>query len=71
MVLGAEESEDRVRIYVRDSGYGIEPEEQERIFDKFYRGQSQTTSDVRGHGLGLSLTKEIVEMHMGELFRWG
>ena len=67
VVLGAEESEERVRIFVRDSGHGIEPEEQERIFDKFYRSESQATRDVRGHGLGLSLSKEIVEMHMGEL----
>jgi len=55
-----------VRVEVRDSGPGIPPEEQQRIFEAFYR-LNQTEKMVEGTGLGLAITKRLVELHGGHL----
>lgn len=52
-----------VRISVRDFGMGIEPEEENLIFQRFYRGKKVTTQE--GFGLGLYLSREIVMHHDG------
>ncbi len=65
VVLSAEETDERIRILVRDSGVGIAPEEKERIFDKFYRSERPEIRAKTGHGLGLSLVREIVQLHHG------
>ena len=67
VTLSAEESEASIIIKVRDSGIGISPEEQEKIFDKFYRSESAEAQDRNGHGLGLALAREIVHLHHGTL----
>jgi signal transduction histidine kinase len=54
-------------ISVCDQGYGIPAEARERVFEKFYRLQRDTASDVVGTGLGLPLVKEIVERHGGRI----
>jgi len=54
-------------IEVRDEGYGIEPLEQKRIFDRFYRGSGEQTRIVKGTGLGLFLVREIVGAHGGKI----
>ena len=46
---------------------GIAPEDQSKIFDRFFRAEQPEGSETGGHGLGLSLAKEIVEIHWGEL----
>ena len=56
-----------ITISVRDTGIGIAAEDQERIFDKFYRVDSDAVTARSGHGLGLALAKEIVLAHLGEL----
>lgn len=53
------------RFTVRDDGYGIPPEMQKRIFDKFYQGDESRA--VHGNGLGLSIAKRIVSLHGGEI----
>lgn len=67
VTLSAVESEESIRITVRDEGIGISPEDQERIFDKFYRSESAEAQDRNGHGLGLALAREIVQLHHGTL----
>ena len=57
----------QVRIDVCDQGIGIEPEECAHIFDKFYRGRRGDQHDVRGTGLGLALTKAVIEAHNGTI----
>jgi two-component system OmpR family sensor kinase len=52
-----------VRLCVHDTGKGIPPEEQQRIFDRFYRADDAPKRDERGSGLGLSIAREIVEAH--------
>ncbi|HEX7880173.1 MAG TPA: response regulator, partial [Candidatus Eisenbacteria bacterium] len=53
-------------IRVRDSGMGIPPEEQERIFDRFHQGDTAIKSQP-GTGIGLSLARELVELHKGSI----
>lgn len=65
--LTIEETEDAVQIRVADSGIGISEEEALKIFDKFYRSHDERVQAIGGHGLGLALTKQIVELHHGSL----
>ena len=57
----------RLSISVADHGPGIVPEEQARIFEKFYRGGGELSRQVKGAGIGLSLVKRIVEDHGGSV----
>jgi len=54
-----------VILTVSDEGVGIAPDEQERIFDRFYRVEGPETRAVSGTGLGLYITRAIVEAHGG------
>jgi two-component system phosphate regulon sensor histidine kinase PhoR len=65
--LGVEETDSSVRISVRDTGIGIDSGELSRIFDKFYRSECNEVRKRVGHGMGLALAKEIVQLHQGEL----
>lgn len=55
------------QIGIRDQGPGIAPEERERVFEPFYQSQVAGDRQVRGAGLGLSLAKQIVEAHGGQI----
>lgn len=54
-----------VKISVADSGIGVATRDRSRIFDKFYRSQTGEAMNIRGSGIGLTLVKEIVEVHGG------
>ncbi|TMB87553.1 MAG: response regulator [Chloroflexi bacterium] len=54
-------------IDVGDTGVGIPPEHHLRIFDEFYQLDSATTRQVEGTGLGLSLTRRLVDLHSGRI----
>jgi signal transduction histidine kinase len=55
-------------LQVRDRGKGIAKDQQDRIFDTFYRTPEAESSSKRGLGLGLSISKEIVERHGGRIW---
>jgi signal transduction histidine kinase len=57
-----------LRFYVRDQGIGIPPEEQTRIFDKFYRLDPQMSGGVGGTGLGLYICNELVQRMGGRIW---
>jgi signal transduction histidine kinase len=54
-------------ITVKDFGIGIKKEEIDKIFERFYRGGDELTRTVKGSGLGLTLVKQIVEAHHGNV----
>ncbi len=54
-----------VGIRVQDHGMGMTPEQTARIFERFYR--ADTTGNIPGTGLGMSLVKEIIELHCGDV----
>lgn len=56
---------DRVHLSVVDNGYGIDPNRQARLFERFYRARQPGTESIPGTGLGLSLVKTVVERHGG------
>lgn len=60
-------SVDEVVIVVQDQGVGISPKELPRLFQRFYRVGDEMTRLVPGTGIGLFLTREIVERHAGEI----
>lgn len=60
-------SEGRIRIEVADHGPGIHPDDLKRIFEKFGRGRDRQGKKVPGVGLGLYLSRRIVQTHGGEL----
>ncbi len=58
----------RAVIAVADTGIGIAPDEQARLFEKFYRTKRGDRADVSGTGLGLAIVKSIVERHRGRVW---
>ncbi len=67
VILKAEETDDSVIISVCDTGIGISEEDRKNIFEKFYRSTQDNVRQISGHGLGLALARDIVQMHNGTL----
>jgi signal transduction histidine kinase len=61
------EQQGGVTVDVVDTGIGINPEEQELIFDRFYRAKDQRIANITGSGLGLALAREVVRLHGGDI----
>lgn len=57
----------RVLVSVADRGVGIAPDEQERVFEKFYRARDALVSSVRGAGLGLAVARHVLAAHGGAI----
>jgi signal transduction histidine kinase len=57
-----------IHVMVQDSGYGIIPEDQPKIFQKFFRSEDQNIRESTGTGLGLNIAKTLVEMQGGEIW---
>lgn len=60
--LGFEVKTGVVEFFVRDTGIGIPEDEQERVFEAFYRGREVLAAAIRGSGLGLNISKMLVEL---------
>ena len=58
-------SENNLKISVHDQGIGISAEDQDRIFDRYYRVKDIHSKSIAGFGIGLFLCKEIIELHNG------
>jgi PAS domain S-box-containing protein len=57
-----------IEVRVMDTGVGIPPEDLVKIFDKFYQTRERPSSDISGTGIGLTIVKEIVELHGGKVW---
>ena len=57
-----------VEFIVRDTGYGISPDDLEKIFDPFFQIDKHNAQSAYGTGIGLSVTKSIVELHHGVIW---
>jgi PAS domain S-box-containing protein len=68
ITVGLDERADSIIVRVTDSGIGIAPADQGRLFEKFYRVKRRDTIDIKGSGLGLAIVKSIVEWHGGRVW---
>ena len=67
IVIKLKKQEDNILISILDTGIGISKEEQDKIFDKFYQVDSSLRRKYEGSGLGLSITKKLIELHSSKL----
>lgn len=67
ITVSVSETNDAVTICVADTGIGIPREAQAEIFEKFYRVEGEQMNNRSGHGLGLALARQIVELHHGSM----
>jgi PAS domain S-box-containing protein len=68
VTVGLSIHDEQAAIRVADTGIGIAPDDQVRLFEKFYRIKRRDTADIPGTGLGLAIVKSIVERHGGRVW---
>ena len=68
VTIRLERTKDEIRVSVTDTGVGIPPHEKEHIFTKFFRGEEIALLSPDGSGLGLFMTKNIIEAHGGKVW---
>ncbi len=56
-----------LKLTIEDNGIGMDSPTKRMVFDKFYRKETGNIHDIKGHGLGLSYVKKIIEIHKGEI----
>lgn len=68
IIVTAKQTDNEVQIDVKDNGIGLSKKEQERIFERFYRGEDPLVLATSGTGLGLSIVQRLIEMHKGRIW---
>jgi len=68
IIISLKRKGDKVEFSVKDTGIGIPKDQQARIFNKFFRGDNAVRMETEGTGLGLFITKNIIEAHGGEVW---
>ncbi|MFG6402664.1 sensor histidine kinase [Microbacterium sp. P04] len=67
VTIGLDADDDRVRIWVSDTGHGISLAERTRVFDRFYRTDKARRGAIQGFGLGLTQVQNVVHAHHGSV----
>lgn len=67
ITISVKQKKDSAELIVEDTGIGISKEEQDRVFERFYRTDKSRTRKTGGAGIGLSITKAIVQAHRGTI----
>jgi len=67
IVVSVQDMGDKVGAIVEDTGVGISPDKQQHIFDQFYQVEDTLSRTTQGAGLGLSIVKQLIEAHGGEI----
>jgi len=60
--------EGEIQVDIKDTGIGIHPGDQHRIFERFYRGEDPLVLATAGTGLGLAIARNLIEMHQGRIW---
>lgn len=68
IAISLKDKDDKVEITIMDNGKGINQNDFENIFDKFYQSTNQNIKKPIGSGLGLAICKQIVELHKGKIW---
>jgi signal transduction histidine kinase len=68
IVVRATRDNHMIQIEVEDNGFGIAPEDQQKLFSKFFRSADDKVRETPGNGLSLSLTKHLVELQGGKIW---
>ena len=63
ITIGCEKLSGKTKIYVSDEGVGINPDDQKRLFERFYRSKNEKMKTISGFGIGLYLVAEILKYH--------
>jgi two-component system sensor histidine kinase VicK len=67
VTIAANVTDEQIEVVVSDSGIGIDRTDLDRIFERFYRGSDRRVSGIVGSGLGLTIAREVVRLHGGEI----
>lgn len=68
LTVQAAQMDGMIQIKVQDNGLGMTPEDQERLFGKFFRSADEKVREAPGTGLGLSITKNLIELQGGKIW---
>jgi len=60
--------DNKVQVSVSDTGIGIRPKDQEKLFQRFYRVENENIKNISGFGIGLYLASEIIQRHKGKIW---
>lgn len=66
--VSAEESEHGIVLLFADNGIGIRDKDREKVFEGFYRSDPSRNSEIKGNGLGLSISRRIIRDHGGKIW---
>jgi len=68
ITVSIEQSEEKAKISITDTGIGIPEKDLSHVFEKFYRAENASSEAIGGTGLGLAIVKYIVESHAGKIW---
>ncbi len=68
VVISLNKNQDNLELKIQDSGMGISENQKEKLFTKFFRGGNAQEVHIEGSGLGLFITKNIIEAHGGKIW---